>query len=405
MHGDLVTILIFGFLLCLLQFLAALPWVTALVTDSYRGLGGGRFIRAFLLRSLVVLLGAGALAGAGIYYTTDLKFLTTVGRFYGAVLTLQLLFDLIVGVVAVLLLVWPRGGAVARAAFVEGVRQPMFWLLTIIGLVVMLVLPIMPYFTFGEDLKMMKELGYDTIPFLAGLFGVLAASMSISEEIEGRTAITLMSKPVSRRQFLLGKFFGILLAALLMTGLLAMCFFLVAWFGPINDPIYDRKDLTPPEWLMDARFFKEGLGNAVNSFWLGILWWFSETVTISSGLVLGFCQVMVLTAIAVALATRLPMVVNLPICVVIYVLGHLTPVLGQVSQRHDSALLRFVAQLFDALLPGLASFNIGPALTRDPLPEAVPLAEYIATVSGYALLYTAIALLFGLILFEDRDLA
>jgi hypothetical protein len=99
------------------------------------------------------------------------------------------------------------------------------------------------------------------------------------------------------------------------------------------------------------------------------------------------------------------MVVNLPICVVIYVLGHLTPVLGQVSQRHDSALLRFVAQLFDALLPGLASFNIGPALTRDPLPEAVPLAEYIATVSGYALLYTAIALLFGLILFEDRDLA
>ena len=35
-------------------------------------------------------------------------------------------------------------------------------------------------------------------------FGVLVAAVSISEEIEGRTAVTLMSKPVSRRQFLLG---------------------------------------------------------------------------------------------------------------------------------------------------------------------------------------------------------
>ena len=53
---------------------------------------------------------------------------------------------------------------------------------------------------------------------------MLAASMLISEEIEGRTAITLMSKPVSRRQFLLGKFVGLLLAALAMTGILSWFF-------------------------------------------------------------------------------------------------------------------------------------------------------------------------------------
>ena len=69
---------------------------------------------------------------------------------------------------------------------------------------------------------MVKELGYDMTMLAAVLFGVLAASMSISEEIEGRTAITLMSKPVSRRQFLLGKFVGILLAALVMTVLLGL---------------------------------------------------------------------------------------------------------------------------------------------------------------------------------------
>jgi hypothetical protein len=99
------------------------------------------------------------------------------------------------------------------------------------------------------------------------------------------------------------------------------------------------------------------------------------------------------------------MVVNVPICLAIFFLGHLTPILENVSQRRDSALLRFVARLFDAILPGLDQFSIGQALTRDPLPEAGAFSWYLLSVSGYALIYTTIALLFGLILFEDRDLA
>ena len=44
-----------------------------------------------------------------------------------------------------------------------------------------------PYFTFGDDYKMMKQIGFDVVMLSAALFGVLAASMSISEEIEGRS--------------------------------------------------------------------------------------------------------------------------------------------------------------------------------------------------------------------------
>src|SRR5439155_17893252 len=102
--------------------------------------------------------------------------------------------------------------------------------------------PFLPYFTFGEDFKMVHELGYD-ITMLAGvLFTVLAASMSISEEIEGRTAVTVMSKPVSRRQFLVGKFVGILLATLAMTILLGSVFAGIMrfkfWFE--GEPLPDR---------------------------------------------------------------------------------------------------------------------------------------------------------------------
>jgi hypothetical protein len=247
---------------------------------------------------------------------------------------------------------------------------------------------------------MVKELGYDWIILLASVFAVLAASMSISEEIEGRTAITLMSKPVSRRQFLLGKFVGILLAAFLMTGLLSMVFFLMLWFKPW----YDREPIPPPALIADPMFYWPALGDGINAVWRGILWWSVDALMLSSGLVLGTCQVMVLLAIAVALATRLPMVVNILICLAVFFVGHLTPVLIQVTQARFK-LVQFVAKLFDTLLPGLDFFNIGPALTRDTPPDPGKFAIYIGTVTLYALLYTTIALLLGLILFEDRDLA
>src|SRR5437588_400055 len=106
------------------------------------------------------------------------------------------------------------------AALRESLRQPMFWLLFGIALFLMWLVPLMPYFTLGEDIKMVKELGYDVIMLFAVVFAVIAASASISEEIEGRTAVTLMSKPVSRRDFLLGKFLGFFLGALVMILLL-----------------------------------------------------------------------------------------------------------------------------------------------------------------------------------------
>src|SRR5207249_11086729 len=142
------------------------------------------------------------------------------GRLYGSVLQLQLVFDLFVIAFVIMLQIWPKGGAVAIAAFREAIRQPMFWLFLGAALLMMFVFILLPYFTFGEDLLMMTEIDYDIIMALAVIFGVFTASISISEEIEGRTAVTLMSKPLSRRQFLIGKYLGTLLACLIMTLLL-----------------------------------------------------------------------------------------------------------------------------------------------------------------------------------------
>jgi hypothetical protein len=254
---------------------------------------------------------------------------------------------------------------------------------------------------------------------VAAVFGTLAASMSISEEIEGRTAVTLMSKPVSRRHFLIGKFLGIILAAGVFFALLGVYFQGITlfkhWWDKMDQPWWAPENapaMPAPPWVM-TRLEEWALPGVTTDLLRGIGLWTHLTLDVAPGLILGFSQSMVLIAIAVSLATRVPMVVNLVTVVVIFFLAHLAPVLvsiGLEAQRTSpgapvSQILYFMAQLFDTLLPNLESFRLEPALLQDTPITAGDFTKYLASVSLYGVLYTTIVLLFGLILFEDRDLA
>jgi ABC-type transport system involved in multi-copper enzyme maturation permease subunit len=68
-----------------------------------------------------------------------------------------------------------------------------------------------------------------------------------------------------------------------------------------------------------------------------------------------------------------------------------------------ATLLLFVAQLFHWVLPNLQLFS--PTQITDVPTNLFQLTKYSGEVACYSLMFTAIFLLFGLILFEDRDLA
>lgn len=409
MNLPLPSILI-GFGLFLVQILAAVPWASVLLMSPQQLEAAWRhpFGRRVLGTFVVLLAAALVVPSLLVMFVQDATALSIAGHVFAAGLQLSLLADGLILAFAIMLGVWPKGAAVALAAFREGVRQPLFWLIFVIGFLGLTIWPFLPYFTFGEDYVMVKELGYDTIMICAVAFGALAASLSISEEIEGRTAVTLMSKPVSRRQFLLGKFAGILLAAVLMIGLLGTWFEAVLlykrWFEQLDPE-------APAAWIT-ATMDRIKLPGQAGDLLRGVLLWTNHTLETLPGLILNLSEVMVLVALAVSLATRLPMIVNLSTVLVIYFLGHLAPVLvaiGHRAQEHSpgavSQMLTFVAQLFDTILPGLDYFRVGPALVGDVTLATPDFFAYVGRVSVYGLLYTAILLILGLILFEDRDLA
>jgi ABC-type transport system involved in multi-copper enzyme maturation permease subunit len=223
---------------------------------------------------------------------------------------------------------------------------------------------------------MYKDSGLMTIMVLAFLVAVWTASVSVADEIDGRTALTLLSKPISRREFVIGKFLGIIWANLLMFIILGAWMMVMVSYKVV----YDARETANPEpaWQLCA----------------------TEMLGTIPGLVLAFMETVVLTAISVAISTRLSILPNLVICGAIYALGHLGPLIVQ-SSFGQNEFVAFFGQLIALILPVLDHFNIQAAVAGGvPVPPA-----YLAWAGLYCVLYSAVAMLLALILFEDRDLA
>lgn len=270
----------------------------------------------------------------------------------------------------------PRLSAVSLATLKSELAQPLFLIVIILGVVSLIGFIVVPGNTFGEDIKILKDSGLTLIKILAMFQAIWAASVSVSEEIEGRTALTVLSKPIDRRSFILGKFLGISWTVALIFIILGSVFLLTVAYKPI----YDARE-----------------GSVDDPTWQSCYW---EMTRVIPGLVLSFMETLVLAAISVAISTRLPMMGNFTICFTIYVLGNLAPMLVQ-SSENQFPIVRFFAQLIATIFPNLESFNTYAAIAggRD-----VPL-EYLAGAGLYCLIFTLISMLLALLLFEDRDLA
>ena len=119
---------------------------------------------------------------------------------------------------------------IALATAKEAIRQPAFFVMAVFAGGLLIVTIWVSYFTFGEDIKMYKDTGLTTISFFCMLLALLTASSTVADEIEGKTAITLLSKPINRRQFIIGKFLGIELGVLALYVLLGALFAAGVWY-------------------------------------------------------------------------------------------------------------------------------------------------------------------------------
>jgi ABC-type Na+ efflux pump permease subunit len=296
-----------------------------------------------------------------------------------------------------------RTFVILRHAFLEAILQPIFLLLLAIGGAILIIFGLLPFFTMGEDTIMYKAVGLDVILILVLIMTLFATSKSIFDEIEDRTMLTLMSKPVRRWEVLVGKYLGIILAALLAIAILGIVLILCTWYRIPTD--YQLR-----AWTLDDRELSQIHGLRV-----------MHIAGLVPSLILVWFEIAVLAAISVALSTRFSLVVNLPAVILIYIAGNLTRFLFPLSTDH-SAVVKGFARAVALVFPYLANFDLRSLTVYHeiaiPGTQFWPLAgtiqrnvvymsqiwAYVGIAALYGIAYSAFALSAGMWLFKSREL-
>lgn len=314
--------------------------------------------------------------------------------------------------------------AIAVNAFMELVRQPVYLLLLSLSSGFCVFLAAVPYFGFGDDPKLVKDMTL-AVMLLAGILcSVLCASASVAQEIRTGTALTVLAKPVGRVQFLLAKYAGLaatlalLTAANAIAALLAsrMAFdaygeadvsSLIAYFGAgllaygvagfmnfflgrpfVSNAVFLFVVLTLAAFLYVIYFTKleKGFGDLAEVDWR----------LLRAGILVLFA-LWVIAALALACSTRLDIIPTLAICSVFFLLGLTSDYFFGGPAKQGSLW----AQICYTITPNWQLFWMADALEGK---KTIPW-DYVAKAAGYLVAYVSAALSVALLLFEDRELS
>ena len=294
-----------------------------------------------------------------------------------------------------------RTFVILRHTFRESMVQPIYSLLIGLGVAVITIFAFLPFFTLGEDTVMFMSVSLDVILLLVLIATLFATSKSIFDEIEDRTMLTLMSKPLHKWEVLVGKYLGIILAALVAVVLLGavLC---MATYSRIPGDYLIRPSLDDREL---AQLFSLRQ---------------SAIVGLIPNLIMIWLAISVLAAVGVALSTRFSLVVNLPVVIFVYVAGTLTRVLypltgeGAVLQGR-SVVVKGLATVIRLFLPYLEAFDLKAPTIHNSIaigqyakdPGAMQLSvigEYLGVSALYAAAFVTFALSVGMLMFQTREL-
>ena len=117
--------------------------------------------------------------------------------------------------------------AIGRNTFTELVRQKVFYFLLLFALFVIGNSAFLAKFSFQEEFQMLKDVALGAMSVFLSLLAILATATLLPRDLEDRTIFTILSKPVPRHEYLLGKLLGVVILLTLSALLMGALFVLV----------------------------------------------------------------------------------------------------------------------------------------------------------------------------------
>lgn len=275
-----------------------------------------------------------------------------------------------------------RVAAVAGNTFLEAVRQKVFAVLLVFGLVLIYGANYFTEFSFQEQFKFLKDLGYAAISLTGLLVGLLGATQLIPGEIERRTILTALCRPLRRWEFIVGKYLGLFTLLAVMVALMA-----VAVAGVLG-------------WKEAELVAREGSDPTVAAAIRAE----ARDPRLLQAVILVEVKLAVVAAVAVffsTVATSTTFVMAMTLMV--YLIGHLQAVARE-QWLESGEVASWSAKIFLAAVAFLVpDFNLYNLIDEIVAGNAVSWRATLSVV-GYSGVYIAVLLTAASVVFEGRDI-
>ena len=248
--------------------------------------------------------------------------------------------------------------AIALNTFKEAIRDRILYLLLFFAAVCIIFSRLLALLTVGDRVKIIKDVGLASLSIFGALMAILMGTGLVYKEIDKKTIYTIISKPIRRYQFLLGKFFGLVLTLFIMLLLMSFIFLVLVFFHTFKI-----------EWEM----------------LIAILFIFLELCLITSVALLFSCFSTPILSSIFSLA--------------FYLIGHTAWGLETLINKAKPGVGKKLAQVLYQFLPDLENFNFKTEIVHH---LAIPSKIFLFSTL-YGIFYTLFVLILAILVFRKRD--
>lgn len=247
----------------------------------------------------------------------------------------------------------------ALSTFQETVRDKIFYLVAVFGFLMLSSTAILSPLTIGAQGKIMVDVGLAAMAIIGLLVILFVGSGMVRKELEKGTILTILAKPVGRREYLLGKFLGLNLTLLTMLGIMGLIFLVMLFMAPGTFSLH-----------------------FVKAFYLT------------------FLELTLINAVVVFFSTAVSPVLAAVFSLGVFLVGHLSESIRDFGQMQGGAVQMKMAEVVYYLTPNLEVFNVrGAVVHGDPVTWA-----HLGMATVYGVGWTLLLLLLAGSVFSRKEL-
>ncbi|MBI5316478.1 MAG: ABC transporter permease subunit [Nitrospirae bacterium] len=247
--------------------------------------------------------------------------------------------------------------SIATNTFRENLREKLLYNLLFFALLMIGSSILLSRITLGDYHRLILDLGLASINLFGVLIAIFVGIGLVSKEVDRKTIYTIVSKPIPRYEFLLGKYCGLVMTLFANTVVMVAGLLIVLY-------------------VMDVPI----------------------TSLVFKSLALIFLELMVITAVAVLFSTFTSATLSAIFTLAVYVIGHLSGDLKEFARKLDE-VSQVVVNAIYYTLPNLERFNLKGHVIHH---LDFGLADMALTLA-YGLTYAAFLLLLASVIFQRRD--